>query len=68
MAVTRQSGQHLAGKQGDVIARLISTLMDLKKKNSDNAAMEELIERNIHDLKAIRERGLGPGITPAARS
>jgi hypothetical protein len=59
---------HLAGKQGDVIARLISTLMDLKKKNRDNAAMEELIDRNIQDLKAIRDqRGVGPGLLPAAR-
>jgi hypothetical protein len=60
---------HLAGKQGDVVARLLSTLMDLKKKHLDNAAMGELIDRNIQDLKAIRARpGVALGAPSAARN
>jgi hypothetical protein len=49
---------HLAGKQGDTIARLISTLLDMKRRYQGNTVMVETIERNIHDLKAARERGL----------
>jgi hypothetical protein len=56
---------HLAGKKGDMIAKLISTLMDMKRKYSDNASMVEIIDKNIHDLKAIRTRGLAE-IAPAS--
>jgi hypothetical protein len=59
---------HLAGKKGDMIARLISTLLDLRRKYKDNPSMVEIIEKNIEDLKAIRARGLseiGPAPVPA---
>jgi len=49
---------HLAGKQGDQIARLISTLFDLRRRCKDSPATVELIDRNIHDLKDIRERAI----------
>jgi hypothetical protein len=47
---------YLAGKQGDAIARLIATLMDMKKR-SENSHMVEIIEKNVQSLKAIRARG-----------
>jgi hypothetical protein len=47
---------HLAGKRGDVIARLISTLLDLRRKYHANRSMVDLIDKNVHDLKAIRAR------------
>jgi len=49
---------HLAGKEGDMIARLISSLLDMKRRYPGNPTMVETIERNIQDLKAIRARGL----------
>jgi hypothetical protein len=52
---------HLAGKQGDRIARLISTLLDMKRRYRDNPAMTPIIERSIQELKAIRERAVPGG-------
>lgn len=49
---------HLAGKRGDEIARLISTLLDMKRRYSDNLSMVGIIDKNIHDLKAMRQKGL----------
>jgi hypothetical protein len=49
---------HLAGKAGDMIARLISTLLDLRRRYRDNPSMVEIIDKNIGDLKALRDRGL----------
>ncbi len=49
---------HLAGKKGDQIAKLLSTLFDMRRRYRDNAPLVEVIERNIQDLKAVRERGL----------
>jgi hypothetical protein len=48
---------HLARKQGDMIARLISTLLDLKRRYRDNPSMVAIIEKNVQDLKAARSRG-----------
>jgi hypothetical protein len=59
---------HLAGKRGDMIAKLVSTLLDMKRKYSSNASMVEIIDKNIQDLKTIRARGLSelaPSPVPA---
>jgi hypothetical protein len=45
---------HLAGKQGDLFARLISTLLDLKKTHADNASLVATLERSIEVLRAKR--------------
>jgi hypothetical protein len=47
---------HLAGKDGDRLARLISTLFDLRRRYAGNQSLAALIEQNIHNLKAMRER------------
>jgi hypothetical protein len=47
---------HLEGKAGDPIARLISTLLDMSRHFADNPSMRQVLEQNIHDLKAMRER------------
>ena len=52
-----EAALHLAGKQGDMVARLISTLLDMRRRYQSNASMVAIIERNIQDLKAMRERG-----------
>src|SRR5205807_8032937 len=48
---------HLAGKNGDAIARLISTLMGLRRRYADNTSMQQLIDNNIRDLKGMRASG-----------
>jgi hypothetical protein len=48
---------HLAGKKGDMIARLISTLLDMKRKYSTNPSMVEIIDKNVEDLKGMRAKG-----------
>jgi hypothetical protein len=48
---------YLAGKGGDALARLISTLMVLKKNYSDHAALAESLEKSIQVLKARRDQG-----------
>jgi hypothetical protein len=45
---------HLAGKQGDLFARLISTLLDLKKIHAENASLVATLERSIEVLRARR--------------
>jgi uncharacterized protein DUF4339 len=47
---------HLAGKEGDTIARLISSLLDMRRRYQANPSMVDIIERNIQDLKTMRER------------
>jgi len=55
---------HLAGKTGDPIARLVSRLMDLKRRFSQNPSLEESIDKNIKHLMALREqRGPWGGTT-----
>jgi hypothetical protein len=54
--VTEEEAElHLAGKQGDLLARLLSTLFDLRRRYADNPTMVQSIDKNIHDLKAIRK-------------
>jgi hypothetical protein len=58
--VTEEEAElHLAGKQGDPIARLISTLFDLRRRYADNPTMVQSIDKNIHDLKAFRNGHAG---------
>jgi hypothetical protein len=49
---------HLAGKKGDSLARLISTLLDMRRRHANNASMADIIDKNVQALKTIRERGL----------
>jgi hypothetical protein len=46
---------HLAGKSGDVLARLISTLMDLKRNYSHNPGLVATLDASIHALQSKRE-------------
>lgn len=52
-----EAALHLAGKTGDSIAKLVSHLIDLKRSNSSNASLVEVIDKNIRDLLAMRETG-----------
>jgi hypothetical protein len=45
---------HLAGKQGDLFARLISTLLDLKKTHADNVSLVATLDRSIEVLRTKR--------------
>jgi hypothetical protein len=45
---------YLAGKSGDAIARLITTLLDLKKAYAANATLAESLEKSIEVLRARR--------------
>jgi hypothetical protein len=47
---------HLAGKSGDAIARLISRLMDLKRRFADNPTLQQSLDKNIEQLLALREQ------------
>jgi hypothetical protein len=48
---------HLAGKSGDVLARLISTLMDLRRNYAHNPALVESLDASIQALQSKREQG-----------
>lgn len=52
-----EAALHLAGKSGDSIAKLVSTLMDLKRRSSENASLVSVIDKNIRDLLAVRAQG-----------
>jgi hypothetical protein len=55
--ITREEAElHLAGKQGDMIARLISRLMDLRRKFANNTSLEQSLERNIKELLELRKQ------------
>jgi hypothetical protein len=45
---------HLAGKAGDVLAKLISMLLDLQKGCTENPGLAENLERTIKVLQARR--------------
>jgi CII-binding regulator of phage lambda lysogenization HflD len=47
---------HLAGKGGDALAKLICTLMDLKRNYAHNAALVENLETSIQVLQRKREQ------------
>lgn len=51
-----EAALHLAGKSGDSIAKLVSTLMDLKRRNVQNATLAEIIDNNIRALLSLREK------------
>lgn len=60
-ALSEQEAElHLAGKQGDSIARLVSTLMDLKRRNATNNSLVDIIDKNIRDLLSLRRTGTMP--------
>jgi len=50
-----EASLHLAGKNGDATARLLSTLMDLKRKYASNPVLVESLEATIAVLRARRE-------------
>lgn len=52
-----EAALHLAGKSGDSIAKLVSTLMDLKRRNTQNATLAGVIDNNIRALLSLREKG-----------
>jgi hypothetical protein len=47
---------HLAGKSGDALAKLICTLMDLKRNYTHNAALVEHLDATIQALQRKREQ------------
>lgn len=49
---------HLAGKSGDALAKLISTLMDLKRNYAHNPILVESLEATIQALQARRDEAL----------
>jgi uncharacterized protein DUF4339 len=51
---------HLAGKAGDSLAKLISTLMDLKRNYSHNPQLVESLETSIASLQARRDEAMTP--------
>lgn len=55
--MTREEAElHLAGKGGDAIARLVSKLMDLKRRFPDHATLQESLDTNIQYLLELREQ------------
>jgi hypothetical protein len=52
-----EAALYLAGKSGDATARLISTLISLKKAYASNPALVDSLEKSIQVLKARREGG-----------
>ena len=45
----------MAGKTGDSIARLMSTLIDLKRVHAENPAVVDTLEKSIQILRSRRE-------------
>lgn len=50
-----EASLYLAGKAGDAAARLITTLMELKKNYAHNPALVESLEHSINILRAKRD-------------
>jgi hypothetical protein len=50
-----EAALHLAGKGGDTAARLISTLLDMKRAYAHNASLVESFDKTIKLLQARRE-------------
>ena len=50
-----EAAMHLAGKAGDELAKLIATLMELKRNYANNPALVENLETTIAALRAKRE-------------
>jgi hypothetical protein len=55
---------HLAGKSGDALAKLISTLMDLKRNYAHNPNLVNSLESTIQTLQARREESLASASAP----
>jgi len=51
-----EAALYLAGKSGDATAKLISTLISLKKAYASNPALVDSLEKSIQVLKARREQ------------
>jgi uncharacterized protein DUF4339 len=51
-----EAALYLAGKEGDAMARLIAKLMELKRKYANNNSLAESLDRNISELKNLREQ------------
>ena len=56
-----EAAMHLAGKKGDVLASLISNLLDMQRSYTNNPALAENIENTIRTLRAKREELAKPG-------
>jgi hypothetical protein len=50
-----EAALHLAGKSGDVLAKLISNLIDLKRAHGRNPALVESLDATIKTLQARRD-------------
>jgi hypothetical protein len=50
-----EASLHLAGKNGDMLAKLISNLLDKQRAHAKNPALSENIEATIRILKAKRD-------------
>jgi hypothetical protein len=48
---------HLAGKRGDSLARLISSLLEMRRTHVGNENLLEIIDKNIQALKEKRAQG-----------
>jgi hypothetical protein len=58
---------HLAGKRGDGAARLVSQLLDLKRRCAGNPTLERSLDQNIAKLLELRQQGTPWGASPAGR-
>jgi hypothetical protein len=56
---------HLAGKGGDSDARLLSTLMDLKRIYANNASLVSTLDTTIKALQAARDKQQPPAASPS---
>lgn len=52
-----EAALHLAGRNGDDLAKLISSLMDMKRNYANNPALIDSLEATIVTLRAKREEG-----------
>lgn len=57
---------HLAGKGGDLLAKLISTLMDLRRNYAHNPTLVEGLDSTIQALQTRREESLATASAPPA--
>ena len=55
MMDAEEAALHLAGKSGDAIARLMSMLMDLQKKHTDNPSLVLSLEKSLDVLRSRRD-------------
>jgi hypothetical protein len=66
--MTREEAElHLAGKGGDPLARLVSRLMDLKRRFSSHATLQLTLDQSIRKLLELREQRGPWGAVPGPR-